>query len=498
MLVAIERNKFTYLYKYNQIRVDINQILDKPIDDLKAMIEFDIEKLVVKFNKILPLFEQEHEIILLDIDKNKIELQNEIVLTFDSIFSIYPLTKIGSQLLEGKINEDFKVNYPIFEKVVEILRVIRTMEVRAATSSKLLSIFSLEGIISKQHFLLIELSVRKSLLDKTQPQNLNSFLDHLISYNKTPSFIPEGNIENICKIGAIAIQYLGKSEEVFTNGPFYKLCIKYKSQINSRSYDKSFHTFLAIDDHDFRSSCEKMVDIISKDYNGIDIFKASYFFLAFKSFLNKNDNDLLGIIDEFEKLISRDRYVAAFVISLIGYCFSFENIYESIHKLSVAPLLKSSLKRNDQIQIALDEPNIQVKEAQPVSNEVSEAVVIYEDTGATMSKGEINSEAVLTKTGEAINHLNDEGNDSIESIFENKRNELTIESFKIYLGEKYPKSKQKKFIQVLNYLYPNKNSKFSYEDLIEKLDQEPELKEKFMKSKNEKEIIRTFFISLKS
>jgi hypothetical protein len=69
MIVAIERTKFTYLYKYNQIRVDINQLIDKSTNDLKGCLTNDLNSLIQLFNKALPLFEQDHEIILLEIDK---------------------------------------------------------------------------------------------------------------------------------------------------------------------------------------------------------------------------------------------------------------------------------------------------------------------------------------------------------------------------------------------------------------------------------------------
>ncbi|MBL0080682.1 MAG: hypothetical protein IPP53_16730 [Bacteroidetes bacterium] len=72
MIVAIERTKFTYLYKYNQIRVDINQLIDKSTNELKDMLNNDLNNLIQLFNKALPLFEQDHEIILLEIDRVKL------------------------------------------------------------------------------------------------------------------------------------------------------------------------------------------------------------------------------------------------------------------------------------------------------------------------------------------------------------------------------------------------------------------------------------------
>jgi len=344
MIVAVERTKFTYLYKYNQIRVDISQVIDKPSNVLKNMLNNDFNGLIQIFNLAIPIFEQDHEIILLEIDKSKISVQNGIFISFDSIICIYPLTKTGKQLLEGKINDDFIVDIPVFEKCIEALRIIRSMKFRITASEKLLAHFNLGELLNKGILSAIEASVKKSLLEKTQPQEFNTFLDHLIAYNKTPSYIPDGNIEYLCKIGAVAIKHLGKPEEVFTNGPFYKSCLKYKNQINTKSYYSSYKSFLAIPDESYKDSYKKIVEIISKDFDSVDIFQISYFFLAIKAYLNKNDNKLHNLEMEIQELKESNERVAAFVLALIGYTFSFEQLYESIHILNNVPLLKTSHK----------------------------------------------------------------------------------------------------------------------------------------------------------
>lgn len=342
MILAIERTKFTYLYKYNQIRVDVNQLIDKSTDALKGMLTNDLNRLIELFDKAMPLFEQDHEIILLEIEKSKMSIQNGILISFDSIQCIYPLTDIGLKLLDGKISEDFILEQPVFENVIEVIKINRSMDFRKAAAAKLLEHYDLVQYIKKDTILSIESSVEKNLLDKIKPQIFDTFLDHLIAYNKTPSYIPEGNIEHICKIGVIAIKYLGKAEEVFTNGHFYKSSIKYKSKINSPSYLKSYSVFNSIVDVELKSSIEKMVDIISKEYSGVDVFKVSYFFLAFKSFLNKHDNNVELLNNEIEDLIYDDKQSAAIVLAMLGFTYSIESIYEGLHRISNAPLLKST------------------------------------------------------------------------------------------------------------------------------------------------------------
>jgi hypothetical protein len=342
MILAIERTKFTYLYRYNQIRVDVNQLIDKSTDTIKGMLTNDLNRLIELFDNAMPLFEQDHEIILLEIDKSKMNIQNGILISFESIQCIYPLTDIGLKLLDGKISEDFILEQPVFEIVIEAIKIKRSMDFRRSAAAKLLEHYDLVQYIKKDTILSIESSVEKNLLDKVKPQIFDTFLDHLIAYNKTPSYIPEGNIEHICKIGVIAIKYLGKAEEVFTNGHFYKSSIKYKSKINSPSYLKSYSDFNSIVDVELKSSIEKMVDIISKEYSGVDVFKVSYFYLAFKSFLNKHDNNVELLNNDIEDLIYDDKQSAAIVLAMLGLTYSIESIYEGLHKISNAPLLKST------------------------------------------------------------------------------------------------------------------------------------------------------------
>ncbi len=547
MIVAIERTKFTYLYKYNQIRVDINQLIDKSTNDLKDMLSNDLSSLIQLFNKALPLFEQDHEIILLEIDKSKINLQDGILISFDSIHCIYPLTKTGLQLLDGKINDDFILEPPVFENAIEALRFNRSMAYRRATSVKLVNHFNLGALLKKSMLSLIESSVEKNLLDKSKPQVFNTFLDHLIAYNKTPSYIPDGNIEHICKIGAIAIKYLGKPEEVFTNGPFYKSSIKYKSKINSHSFLTSYLDFNSIADSELKSSIEKMVDIISKDYTGIDIFKVSFFFLAFKSFLNKHDNNIELLNNEIEALIANDKQNASFVLAMLGYTFSIESIYEGLHKISNAPLLKSTQskisaeiekrkriaaeieKKNDLEKAAIEQEKIrlnQLMQKEETKSEVSENVAIIADE--VVEETEIDkavveaveevihnpietvSEPIViyenTEKAEVLGSDNanqqviEEIKSSTESIVANsseiEKETLTVQIFKAYLTKEQSKAKQKIWFELLDNYFPSKHDEITLEKLLDKLDTIPEVKDKLLKPKD-RVIIKSIFDSYK-
>lgn len=543
MIVAIERTKFTYLYKYNQIRVDINQLIDKSTNELKDMLSNDLNNLIQSFNKALPLFEQDHEIILLEIDKSKINLQDGILISFDSIHCIYPLTKTGLQLLDGKINDDFILEPPVFENAIEALRFSRSMAYRRATSVKLLIQYNLDSLLKKSMLSLIESAVEKNLLDKSKPQVFNTFLDHLIAYNKTPSYIPDGNIEHICKIGAIAIKYLGKPEEVFTNGPFYKSSIKYKSKINSHSFLTSYLDFNSIADNELKSSIEKMVDIISKDYTGIDIFKVSFFFLAFKSFLNKHDNNIELLNNEIEALIANDKQSASFVLAMLGYTFSIESIYEGLHKISNAPLLKSTQskisaeiekrkrteaeieKKKELEKAAIEQEKIrlsQLMQKEETKSEVVENVAVIAgevvvEAGIEKAVEEVIHNPIETVSEPIVIYENTEKAEVLESdntkqqdfeeikssteskqpnSTEIEKETLTVQIFKAYLTKEQSKAKQKIWFELLDNYFPSKHDEITLEKLLDKLDTIPDVKDKLLKPKD-RAFIRSIFDSYK-
>ncbi len=531
MIVAIERTKFTYLYKYNQIRVDINQLIDKSTSVLKALLNNDLNKLIKLLNTAIPLFEQDHEIILLEIDKSKINLRNGILISFDSIHCIYPLTKTGRQLLDGKINDDFILEPPVFENAIEALRIKRSMAFRRATSTKLLIHYNLDELLKKSMLMSIESSVEKNLLEKSKPQVFSTFLDQLIGYNKNPSYIPDGNIEYLCKIGVIAIKYLGKEEEIFTNGPFYESSIKYKSKINSPSYLTSYLDFNSIADIELKSSIKKMEDIISKDFSEVDMFKVSYFFLAFKSFLNKHDNNIELLNSEIEALIENDKQSASFVLAMLGYTFSIESIYEGLHRILNAPLLKSTHSKilAETEKRKKIETEISKHQGQEKATVEQEKIIMNQDKFKDQSEID---EVVNTSIDSSEITVEEVINDSTENvsdpigIYEHIKNEVVLESDKStkeYLGEiknekvpiesneaelemvivtvqiftlyikKQSKTKQKIWFELLDKYFPSKNAEITLENLLAKLDTLPEVKFKSLKSEKEKESLKSFF-----
>ena len=394
MILAIERSRFIYLYKYNEISVDANQIIDLSINSIKKLCIDDKNKTIEYFNKILPIFEQDHEVILLEIDKNQTTVESKIKIYFNAVLSIYPLTNIGNQLLQGKINDNFLINEPLFEGIIQEVKLNRSIELRRLAANKILDIFSLN--IDNQKLHLVENSLRKILSNFSVNNNFDSFLDYLISYNKTPNNIPDGNIEFFCKIGIIVLNSKGIDESNFFKGPFYKSCLANRNLINDESIINSYYNFIENNDKELRQSLEKLKSNINFKNLDIDIFKAAYFFLSYKSFLNKNDKDLSLLKTEIDKLIFDDKKTASFVLVMLGFAFSFELLYESLHNLNNAPLIKTiPIDSHNEKSIYIEnikketftkkhnDKNIEIEvndnEKSIVSGEISEPIVVYEN-----------------------------------------------------------------------------------------------------------------------
>ena len=74
MLIAIDRNSFNYIFKYNSMTISISQILDLRNEILETEIQKTSSLIVSEFDRILPIFELDHEVLLLEIQKSELEI----------------------------------------------------------------------------------------------------------------------------------------------------------------------------------------------------------------------------------------------------------------------------------------------------------------------------------------------------------------------------------------------------------------------------------------
>lgn len=344
MIIAIERYKFNILYKYDQINVSLNSVIDSKIEDLELMISnpSQFDSLVKNLDRILPVFELDHEVILLDVDKSKINLSGELIIYFNSLKSVYTLTYEGERLLFGKLNENIKIGRPILDKAIQKVKADRTIQNRIKSVKKLIDVFELSVLTDKKFKQLLQTTIDSIVYNRSIDEN--NILYHLLTYDKTPNFLPTGNAEFITKVGIITLLSINKDESILKNGAFYKQCLEFRDQINKGSFFDGLENFNNLLSNEIlKISYDKIIASINPKFDNLDIFKISYYFLAIKSHLNKNEKDLLSIANQLYNKIQEDPSTFIHVLLLIGYTFSFEELYESLHILNKAPILKSSV-----------------------------------------------------------------------------------------------------------------------------------------------------------
>jgi hypothetical protein len=240
MLIAIERSSFNYIFKYNCLTISKSQILDLSSDILETEMQKASSFIVAEFDRILPIFELDHEVLLLEVQKSKLEFNGEIILPFGSILNVYPLTDRAKNLLSGKLNQSLEISAPIFEGIIEQVKLIRSMNSRKLLFNKLTKICLIQEnpnpVFSQNVQSIVELLLNSKSVG-------NSYLANLIQYNYNPNEISSGNIEFLEKIGIIAWITKKSSSECYSNSKYYNKCEDFKSKINEGNYKDGFKNF---------------------------------------------------------------------------------------------------------------------------------------------------------------------------------------------------------------------------------------------------------------
>lgn len=344
MLVAIERSKFLNLYKYDRLTVGFNSALDIDSGELeKSLSNQDLlERLIEKFEEILPLFQEDHEVVFIEVDKSKVRLSKGIEISFGSVLKVIPLTKEGERLLFGRLNSNIKVESPKFEEVTMKAMTLRDLKQREYTVNKLFKLFNIESDVNGEFKKIVRESII-GILNSREGGNTD-YIHQLLTYNKTPGWLPSGNSEYLSKIACITALSLDKKEDVIQKGVFFGRVKGNLEKINFGNASEGYGQFLNLleIDKDFKSGYNNLKNSIPNHFDGIDIFKISYFYLALKAFLNVSDKDLSIIPQQINTEVRKDELLFTHVLYLIGFTFSIGELYESIHSLELAPLLKKT------------------------------------------------------------------------------------------------------------------------------------------------------------
>jgi hypothetical protein len=443
MLIAIERSSFNYIFKYNNMSISLSQILDLSDEILEAEIQIESNFIVSEFDRILPVFELDHELLLLKIQKAELGINGKINVPFNSILKVFPLTCIARNLLLGKLNPSIEISDARFEKIVEKVKLIRAFNNRNLLFKKLTKICCIKENPNEVFSRSVQNTVE--LLLKGQSV-ANTYLANLIQYNYNPNEISAGNIEFLQKIGIITWITTQNTSEGYVTSKYFNRCEEFKSKINFGDYATGLKTYFGILENqstDFKISHDKIKNIINGDPNDIDLFKVSYYFLAIKTQLNKNHSNLLELFESIIRDVYEDSHTMVHVLYLISFSFSFEQLYESIHILEKSSLLKSKFIvrdvqtifddfENEKIKLKKEEEErIKIKEENQLKAEAEEQIRLIQEEhlkAETEERIRLEEESQLKAEAEEKNRLEQELKTEEEIEFDAERIKMLIQS----------------------------------------------------------------------
>jgi hypothetical protein len=537
MIVAIERNLFNYVLKYNCVSISNTQLFDIGIEAIYLLNPTSF--IINEFDRILPVFEQDQEILLLEVDKSKLIINSLITLPFSSIISIFPLTIKAKNILSGKLNQSLELKDPIFENIIEEVKFRRAINYRELAFNKLANIYHCTEILEAD----FTNTVQKNILELIRGENsTNSYLFNLLNYNYTPNEISSGNIEYLEKIGIIAFTYKAKTSEGFVNSPFYVACEKYKKEINEKSYSEGYIKYQELLKKEdmgspWRQSDEKIKAIVTEKFDNLDMFKISYFYLAIKTKLNKNDGNLIELDEQLIRDLCFDQRSMIHVLYLVCFTFSFEQLYESIHILGKANLFVNKFLERDvqsmQFIIREEQRKLELQSNQLYKNnkipgcENTEVIDVINSNGkpANIANHEGNFEILESNTNATEFYVKNDFTETVDINYEHnkpksldvidieketenedvkinsseldehssKKELFTVQVFKSNFLKTKKGATKAKWTNLLEYYFPNNNDELTFENLKIKLDMVPDLKI------NDKDmaLIKGFFVAIK-
>lgn len=354
VLIALERESFNYLFKFNDCDMSLIRIID---EDLNSFHHLPLRYIAKKIEHALPYFESEDEVVLIEYLKENIQFGEGIRIAFDGVLGILPLSTFAKNSLESRLKNDFRIYAPIQEELLKDIRRIREDKKRINSVNKLLGIFNLqiEADFSKN----LRSIVIKSEVGESLESEEKKALVNLINFDRTPSFIPSGNVESFLKLGCIFLLTLKADINLLMNGPFYRIITENKDLLNSKNL---FESYVILQKLFEKANNEDKVKLntpektFNKEFNGFNAFLAYFIYLSLNRLLQSKDYNLFLIKEELEKLKKECPNEFAHALAIFGYVHSFDRLYESIHRLSNSPLFKTTVTiKNDSVPIQFEQ-----------------------------------------------------------------------------------------------------------------------------------------------
>lgn len=357
--IVLQRSELNYLINYDSIRISSDRIINFSYNEFKQLKE---EHRLSLLQNSLPIFEQDHEVILMEYESSLVSYDNAPVIEFNGISSIIPLTAMGSRLLSSKLNTDFNILDPLDSNLYKSFINNRNHSLRIRASKKLCEIYNLS--LPNEEFITDFRIATLFQINDTVPTSNDSTMAHLIAFNVTPSFIPEGNIEALIKSACVGMKKLGLEVEQIKKSTFYKFAMEEKEVINKKSL------FLAIQhveektglDEDEKTRFSKLKKTLSENDKYDNAFLLFSYFYSLKKEIEKRNYDISAPKNDILELKHNDSDAASKVLFMLGYTFSIQTISKSIQSFSNSALLKTQKNLDlEWTPIVVEDPKLENK-----------------------------------------------------------------------------------------------------------------------------------------
>lgn len=356
VLIAIEREKFLFLYKYNSCHVAYRNILEISASLLQEDTEPFDDSTISALEKSLPIFETEMNILLLEYSKEHLSLNSGIELSFSGVQNIIPLSNEAAQKISSRLPEKMRIGKPISGKILTRVKSLRQHNQRKKTISSLSQIFNLTMPADGGTFINRVSAGLNKIQHQPNSVNRTSVIYNLISFDITPSFIPEGNIESIIKLGCIVYQSKESDIEQIKRGPFFQACKKHETELNNGSILKGYLAYKNMKNklsENEISSIRTMETQLSQEFKYMNSVLVYYIYLSLNRLIAKREFDLGYVRKDIIELKEYDSDSLFYALAIFASVHSFDRLYESIHHLSSAPLFNSNKLNKPEIKTKL-------------------------------------------------------------------------------------------------------------------------------------------------
>lgn len=337
-IIVLERSELNYLIKYDSSRISTDRIINFSYNEFKQLSE---KQKISLLQNSLPIYEQEHEVLLIEYDSKLIGYDNGPILEFKGIFSIIPLTETGARLLSSKLNTNFKFSAPLDSKLYKSYFNYQNHILRHKAGIKICSIYEVPE--PDEEFIADFKIATLFQLNTSKPSGNDSTLAHLIDFNVTPSFIPEGNIEAVLKSACVGMKKLNKDVDQITRSTFYSFVTKEKSVINSKTLFEAINYIVEKIESkkEAKSKFKDLTRTLSENGKYGNAFLLFTYFYFLKKEIEKSDYDISAPKNDILELKYHDSMTASKVLFMLGYTFSMQTISKSIQSFSTSALLKT-------------------------------------------------------------------------------------------------------------------------------------------------------------